>query len=315
MTRFVVPQGVGWPTALAALDAPLRMVFVCLGLLAATPSLAQTPDRPVLEVRFGAEADYGPFVYATSDGQVRGLSVDMLALLAPKAGLRVVTQPPRPLKDLLQSARVGQLDLISSLRPTPERSAFLLFSRPYVSVPAVLVLRKSDPLRESSPAGLWQALRGQAVAVGSGYAVEGFVRSNRPEIHWQGVADDVQALRGLQQGRFAAAVVDLASLSFSMREHGLGGIEAVDAVGFDYMLSFGVRRDRPELLERIDAALLATAEAEKAAVVERWMKPLQMKQQLPSAWRVQALSGLLLLLALAVGFWGWRRSRRPDGTP
>jgi ABC-type amino acid transport substrate-binding protein len=272
------------------------------------------PTEP-MDVRFGAEADYGPFIYVEADGQPRGLSVDMLSLIAQRANLRVQTLPPRPLKDLLESVQRREIDLLSSLRPTPERSAFLLFSRPYVSVPAVLVLRRQDPLRHSSAAELWQALRGKSVAVGSGYAVETFVRNSRPDVRWQGVPDDVQALRGLQQGVHDAAVLDLASLAFIARQHGLAELDAVRPVGFDYSLSFAVPHERADLLERIETGLAAIPAAERTAVVARWMAPLELDEQAPSAGPVRLLVLLLLALGAGLGLWGWLRSRRRQQGP
>lgn len=288
-----------------------------MGLLAllALPAWAAAQPQSQLEARFGAEADYGPFVYAESDGRVSGLSVDMLDLIARHSALRVQTLPPRPLKELLEGVKQRQIDLLSSLRPTPERSAYLLFSRPYVSVPAVLVLRRQDPLRNRPASELWLALRGKSVAVGSGYAVEAFARASWPDIQWQGLPDDVHVLRRLQQGEQAAAVVDLASLAFIARQHGLVGLDAVSLVGFEYALSFGVSRERPDLLERIDAGMKAIPTAERRAVVERWMKPLELQDQAPSPWPARQWVLMLLALGFTLGLWGWLRSRRHRRSP
>lgn len=312
MTQAPVAQALGrglGPAAGAFAFGLVKTLLLMVMLHLSPPTTAAPPKEP-LDVRFGVEADYGPFVYADADGRARGLSVDMLALVAQQASLRIQPLAPRPLKDLLDSMQRREIDLLSSLRPTPERSAFLLFSRPYVSVPAVLVLRRLDPLRDKSAADLWRALRGRAVAVGSGYAVEAFVRKAQPEIRWQGVPDDVQALRGLQQGTHAAAVVDLASLAFIARQHDLPDLDAVLAVGFDYSLSFAVRRERAELLQRIDEGLAAVAAADRSAVVARWMAPLALHDQAPSRQPLRLLVLALLALAFVLGLWGWRRSRQ-----
>jgi ABC-type amino acid transport substrate-binding protein len=317
MTHAPMAQAPGRGLAVvAALPArsPTKVLLLTLLLQLAAPWAVAQPQEP-LDVRFGVEADYGPFVYVEADGQARGLSVDMLALVAQQANLRVQTLAPKPLKDLLQSMQRLEIDLLSSLRPTPERSVFLLFSRPYVSVPAVLVLRGQDPLRDQSTAELWRALQGQSVAVGSGYAVEAFIRKAQPGVRWQGVPDDVQALRGLQQGTHAAAVVDLASLAFIARQHGLSDLDAVHAVGFDYMLSFAVRRERADLLQRIDDGLAAVSAADRSAVVARWMAPLALPDQAPSRQPLRLLVLALLALALVLGCWGWWRSRRRTRQP
>ncbi len=287
---------------------------VLLAIVASALPVRAQGDGAVQDVRFGPEADYGPFVYAGADGRPQGLSVDLLALVAQQSGLRIHTLPPRPLKDLLDLARQGDVDLISSLRPTPDRASFLSFSRPYVAVPAVVVVAAQGPLSTAAGRELWALLERRHVAVGAGYAVEPHLRSTRPEVDWRAVPDDVVALRGVREGRYVAAVVDLASLAFVMRHHGIDGLVVRDSVGFDYTLSFGVRKDRPDLLERVDAGLRTLPQAERAAVLARWMQPLDLPQHPPGAGALRALlAGLVVagLLIAGVGLW---RARRSVGT-
>lgn len=282
-----------------------------LAIVATAPPVRAQGGPAALDVRFGPEADYGPFVYAGADGRVQGLSVDLLALVARQSGIRVQTLPPRPLKELLDLARKGDVDLISSLRPTPERAAFLAFSRPYVAVPAVVVVPAQGSLSTAAGRALWSLLERRPVAVGAGYAVEPHLRQARPAVDWRAVPDDVVALRGVREGRYVAAVVDLASLAFIMRHHRIDGLVARDNVGFDYTLSFGVRKDRPDLLERIDAGLRTLPQAERAAVLARWMQPLDLPQHPPGAEALRALlAGLVAagLLIAGVGLWRARRS-------
>ena len=76
-----------------------------------------------------------------------------------------------------------------AVRFAPERGEYALFTLPYVSVPAVVVLRSDQPDRTLA------AMAGKAVAVGQGYAVEPVMRRRYPRVAWQGVSDDGAALR------------------------------------------------------------------------------------------------------------------------
>lgn len=167
-------------------------LVVALALGAAAAAQPTTTATPSASVRFAPERDYGPFVYAEADGQIQGLSVDLLAAIAPRAGLQVQILAPRDLADILEGVKAGEVDLVSSLRPNPERSRFLGFSAPYVEVPAVLVLRKSETRRQ----GL-DNFRQRRVGVGKAYAVEAIVRQRYAEVQWEAQAKDAVALRAL----------------------------------------------------------------------------------------------------------------------
>ncbi|MBG6078942.1 ABC-type amino acid transport substrate-binding protein [Rubrivivax gelatinosus] len=267
-------------------------------------------------LRAAPERDYGPFVYVEDDGRVAGLSVEMLQLVQKRSGVELRWLPPQPLSQQLERARRREADLLTSLRPNPERSAFLLFTRPYVKVPALLVVREGQAGKTLA------SLQGRPVAVGAGYAVEPFVRSSYPGVAWLAVSDDLQALRSVLDGRADAAVVDAASAAFVARRHSLAGLASAGEVGFDYELSFAVRSDWPELRAILDAGIVAVPEPERAAVLRRWLEPLQSDEMAARAPLATRLGVLLVFFAVLVGIVLYaRRVRvkparpRPRGRP
>ncbi|MFN3304456.1 MAG: transporter substrate-binding domain-containing protein [Roseateles sp.] len=275
-----------------------------LGIGSAVQAASATdPPRPV---RFAPEADYGPFVYADSDGQVRGLSVDLLLAIAPRAGLQIQTLPPRDLADILQGVKAGEVDLVSSLRPTPERSSFLGFSPPYVEVPAVLVLRKGAPRRQSLA-----DLRQQRIGVGKSYAVESFVRQRYPALRWEAQANDVVALRALAAGQLDGVVADAASVRFIQRREGLSGIEIHETVGFQYALSFAYPVHRSDLGEALRLGLRELPRGERDRIVKQWMDLSALAYRPQQAdWVQRGLWGLGALALLLSGVVLVQRRRR-----
>jgi ABC-type amino acid transport substrate-binding protein len=285
-------------------------VAACVAAWAgAAAAVADGPPQPPRVVRFVPERDYGPFIYAEADGRIAGLSVDLLERARRHAGLAVTMLPARPLAAALAAMRSRDADLVAAVRPTPERAAYLLFTAPYVSVPAVVVVRDDE-----GSTGSLAALAGREVAVGAGYAVEAHVRRRYPRVRWQAVADDATALRGLVDGRFAAVVTDAASLAFIARRDGLQGLRPAEQVGFEYSLAFGVRSDWPQLRATLDDALRAIPAAERRALVERWVPPA-FRQDTAPAHAPQATAAALALLIVAgvVAMAGLRRRR--DGRP
>lgn len=284
--------------------------------LALLPGLAPpacAADSPTLPVRFAPERDYGPFVFADEQGRVQGLSVDLLARLAPAAGLQLQTLAPAPLAQQLALLRAGGADLVSSLRPTPERAEYLAFTRPYVTVPAILVVRAGAAPPGADGQSQLLTLAGRPVAVGAGYAVEGFARERFPQVRWMPVPDDVQALRGVLDGRFDAAVVDAASAAFITQRHGMSQLGAAGPIGFDYALSLAVPKARTDLVERLDAAIAALPLPARNEIQQRWMGPLHGSALMRPPWHRLVGWGAAWLgaagLLLAVAWWRRRRQR------
>ena len=208
------------------LSALLSLALV--GLL--SRAAASTPYR------FAPEAQYGPFIFENANGQLQGLSIDVLAEILNHSGLQIAVLPAAPLSAQLQALREGRADFISSLRVTPERLQYLGFSRPYVSVPAVLVLPLGDTRRNLAE------FRGARVAVGAGYGVEAFVRAAHPEVDWVPKPDDLVALRALADGSVSAVIADVASITFLRQQHELPEFQMRSGLGFEYALSFNCVR-------------------------------------------------------------------------
>lgn len=260
-------------------------------------------------VRFAPEADYGPFVFADADGRVRGLSIDVLQGLLRDTGVELRMLPPAPLAEQLKRMQAGDADLISSLRPTVERSRYLLFTKPYVAVPAIVVARRDAAGADRARSSL-AAFEGRPVAVGRAYAVEAHVRARHPGVLWHAVPDDTVALRGVHDGRFDAAVVDAASAHHVIDREGLVGLQGLGAVGFVYELSFAVPHRREDLLAWLEDRIARQPHAERQAIVDRWMPPLGAEAR-PYQARQAAYAGLGLLAASAlVASALWLRRRR-----
>lgn len=295
---------------------PGRWIVAALTGLLVLPAAADVlgPDQKQWlqargPVRGAPEADYGPFVYAEADGRIEGLSVDMLRLVQQHTGLSVSWLPPRPLNEHLAAARERRADLLTSLRPTAERSEYLAFTQPYVSVPAVVVLGPStrglsgpEPLRQ---------LVGRPVTVGQGYAVEAAMRERHPQVRWVPVPDDVEALRRVATGQADAAVADAASVAFVIARHRLDGLSVAGRVGFDYTLSFAIRSDWPELRDIVDRGIRAIQPEERRRVMDRWAPALSAADEVPRARWATTAALSLLALALAGAALLWRRRRPP----
>lgn len=264
-----------------------------------------SPALAIAQIRFAPEKDYGPFVYQSAEGRVEGLSIDILEALKPGLDAPVQMLPAQPLAAILEAAKRGEVDLISSLRPTPERSAYLAFTAPYVQVPAVLVVRQSV-----SPAQL-KDLNAQRVAVGQGYAVEAFVRQAYPQVDWQAVPDDLAGLQGLMAGKYQAVVADIASVTHLMRQQQVKGVQVSQAVGFDYPLSFAYRKSLPQLGRQLEAGLQRLDEGARQKIINRWIdtQALQYEDKRRRMLRWAGLA-LAVVAVLALGMMTLRKRRK-----
>ncbi len=282
---------------------PQYSVYLLLGALLCLPANAapqielsasqQQWLKAHPQIVWAAETDYQPFIFIDAQGQPRGLSYDLLSLLSSRLGLPLMQAPAGQLQDLLDQVKQGEIDLLTSLRPTAGRAELLAFTSAYIQVPSVLVL----PAGADRSTTLEQ-LNGQRVAVGKGYAVETYARKNYPAVQWQAQASDADSLQALQAGTVKAALMDLGSASYLLSELPVQGLQIGSRVSFDYPLSLAYRKDWPELGNILEAGLHSITPQERNALAKRWLGQLPDSPKLPGS---QLLTTIALGLLVAAG--------------
>lgn len=126
--------------------------FAALSLalaLCGTPAAAQC-NRVV----FSANPDYPPYHWAEGDAIV-GASVALTGRILDELGVRWEARFVGPWPRVLKSAEYGEIDLIVSLKPTPEREAYLEFTRaPAFPNPMAVFVARARPLKFDAPEDL-----------------------------------------------------------------------------------------------------------------------------------------------------------------
>lgn len=205
---------------------------------------------PVLMV--GTSADYQPIVY-TKNGTVVGMEADMARLLGAQLG-RTLQFNVMPAAALLPALEKGEVDLVmSGWRITPEREQRALFTRSYVNVGLMAIIRTDDVMRFHNPAAL---LRGgyKVAAVNSGGAPS-YIQSHLTDVTLVPVVDASAGLQALQDKR-ADVFIDDATSSWNIAtDPRYGALMSLGRLLTEEPLAWAVGKDHPELRDQIDRAL------------------------------------------------------------
>lgn len=255
-------------------------------------------EHPV--IRVAPETTYAPFSFVDANGAHQGISADYLNLLEEKLGIRFELQPPDDLPVNLSRAAQHEVDVLTSVKKTRERARILAFTKPYISVAGVIVVRDGHPLGLSP-----QDLKGARVAIGMGTAIQGYMEKEFPDLDYVPLPNDKDCLEAVAFQKVDAAVLDLASASWHVKSEGLTNLKVGGDTGFTYSLSLGVRKDWPVLKGILDKGLAAISSGEHNEIRSRWMALVPTvfffgKQE----WKVILfLAGGLACLAIAIFVW------------
>lgn len=179
---------------------PLMPAFLLLILLAwntTAGALTLTDEEQAWlsahqQLRLGVDASWPPFEFRDQEGRYQGLAADYIALIQERLGITLKPIEPSSWTEVLAQARSNQLDLLPGIMSTPERQAYLAFTRPYLDFPIVILAHSGG----AQPRNL-KDLYGLKIAVVENYAPHELLRTHHPDLNLVAMPNVSSALQAL----------------------------------------------------------------------------------------------------------------------
>ncbi|MCC5840533.1 MAG: transporter substrate-binding domain-containing protein [Opitutales bacterium] len=221
-------------------------------------------ERPL--IRVGLDPAWPPFSMIDADGNWAGMDVDLLQIIADQGRVDIEIHPPVPWPEIYEKALRGEVDVLASTAYSPERERDFLFTRVYIDFPVAIITRRDRPFLIS-----FEQLAGHRVAAPVSHVVTDFIRNRFPKIQLVETASTAEALESVSRGETDATAANLAHASHIIRERGLTNLKISGLSQHDFPLRLAVRRDRPDLQDLLDDALVRVPPDVKAAILARWV--------------------------------------------
>ncbi len=247
------------------------------------------------DITFGPDPNWPPYERFDEDGSFQGICADHLRLVAERLGVTFRFVQLKNWDAIMEAVEAREIDCYSTAKATPDRKAYMLFTRPHVRAPNIILTRTDAP-----EYGSLEDLHGKKVAIVKGYWWEEALAKDHPEIKVVPADDLAMALGMLSFGSVHAMLNDPATSAWTLQELGVKNVRIAARLPGETEYAIGVRKDWP-LLQRIIDKALATITPEEYAAIERRHVSFDLsdgEQDFP--WLLIAgILALVLLLAVA----------------
>ncbi|WP_428568024.1 MAG: transporter substrate-binding domain-containing protein [Solidesulfovibrio sp. DCME] len=201
-------------------------------------------------------------------GRMTGLFHDYYTLISQKTGLAFQFETVGDGHDfqyVLDALREKRIDMIDGTGKTPDRAHYALFVGPFLRFPLAIVSRDDETAYSLA------TLAGKKVAAGRGGTAYEYLRENGRGIELLPARDAAEALTMVALGKADAAVENLAVAAYAIRASGLTNVKISGQLDDTFDIYTLVRDDWPELASVLAKAQALVTEAEKAALVAKWL--------------------------------------------
>ncbi|MEW8015009.1 MAG: diguanylate cyclase [Candidatus Sedimenticola endophacoides] len=286
----------------------------CLFLLLALAPLSHAAQLSQVEQKwlaanphivFAPAPNYPPVEFFDESGAYRGITADFVDHITETLGIQFDVVQLANWDQVIKQTRQGKVHMWGAAAQTRDRQAYMNFTRPYIRLPAVIIVRREIKGELTMP-----QLVGKRVVVIENYATQRYVQENYPDLQLITVPDIETGLRMVSFGIADAIVATNASAIYYIEKNGLTNLRVAGESGYEWQLRFAASRAMPELISILQKGLDSISEEKKREIYRRWIS-LEAPAWKPSRELIVLMVALFsALLIAAILLWNRLLRRR-----
>lgn len=210
------------------------------------------------------DPDWMPYEAIRANKHV-GLSADYVRLIEKYSNVDFKLVVTESWNETLQRLQDGSCEAAAMLNRTPERDAYLAFSKPFFNAENVFVTNSSIAYVSG-----YSSIGDRKLGLVRGYRHEEYVQRYYPELNILLVDTEAKGLLALSAGKVDVLVGSMLSVTSHIQKFGLGDLKISGLAKPHDLLSMGVIKRRSDMLNEINQAIDAISEAEHVELFRQW---------------------------------------------
>lgn len=217
------------------------------------------------QISLGVMPSWPPMNFIDELGKPSGIGADYVKALNEILG-GVLKITPAPFAQSLAKIKTKEIDAMMDVSPKPEREEFINFTRPYLTIPHVIIAKRDGPYHADE-----QDLSHKTLALEKGFYSIKYFRAKDPTIKIKEYPNTALALDAVARGRADAYAGNRAVATWIMEKELMQNLMVQGRIKRPgSILAIGVRKDWPELAAILDKALAALPVEQVREIQRRW---------------------------------------------
>lgn len=253
-------------------------------------------------IRMCVDPDWMPFEQLKDGKKHTGIAADFFALIRPKLPAELVVVPTATWEETLLAVKSRKCDILSLAMPTEERSKYLTFTKPYLTVPNVIATSVNDPFIEG-----FESVMDRKIGSVKGYAITELLKKQYPGLKLVEVKNDEEGIRMLQQGRIYGYIGTMPSIGYQISQQKITDIKISARLPHDWEMGIAARNDEPRLAVIFQKLINTVSETEKNKILGNWLS-IRYDQRIDYALLIRVALIAALFIAVML-YWSTKLKR------
>ncbi|MDZ7805315.1 EAL domain-containing protein [Thiohalophilus sp.] len=218
------------------------------------------------EIRVVLDPDWAPVEYRDRSGNYEGISLDYLSRIEAMLGITIHISEGLDWQEGVAAVKSRNSDMFASVAKTPQREAYLTFTRPYLHMPIRIFARDDVPY-----IGDLENLREKRIAVVENYAIHDWLSTDYPHLNLVPVETPVDGLASVADRDIDVFIGNVVTTNYYVKKHDFGNVREAGDTPYSNSQAMAVRSDWPIFASILQKALDAIPEDEKKNIFNRWV--------------------------------------------
>lgn len=256
------------------------------------------------EVYWAADPQWPPFSSLDHHGNISGIDVEIVHLIADRTGLQIKWVKTRNWSETLGKAAAGEIDFVGGIARTDERERLLglQFTEVFCDFPTAIVTRKDMPFLTSM-----RDFKSRRIALPRDYATTEKLQRLYPEMRLQLTENEEQSMLAVAGNAADATALNLASASYIVHMRGLSNLKISGFTDVEFFLSLAVKRDSAVLHSILAKGLASIGPREKEAIYARYITAETRSALDWRTWRRRVIYSVIAGAVALLGALLWNR--------
>ena len=217
-------------------------------------------------IKVCVDPDWLPYEKLDANGRYTGLVAEYIDFFANKLQVKFEILNSDSWEETQNLYKEGKCDLVSALNKTSVREEHLVFTEPYITSPAVLVIKTNEQAKQLAD------YNGRKLAMVKGYVYDEKIRKQYPGIQIIYSQNMSEAISKVSNGEADATIAPL-FLAFSLLQEANSGVANLTISGnsgYQDELRFGVTNNNDFLANILNKAVYSLTEDDHVFLKKKW---------------------------------------------
>ncbi len=255
------------------------------------------------KIRLGHDPDAKPIEYIDENGKFNGLAADYVRLIEKTLNFHFDIVSPKTWDEAVKRAKNKEIDVLCAFTKTGEREQWMLFTKPYLIIPIVILTRN-----DFEGSLTLDEIQDMKVTFTKGWVIDAYLTKEYSHINMLPAIDPDAAMENLITKKADVWITALTVASNKIEDNKVSNLRIAGKTKWTFKLAMASRKDWPILHSILEKGSAQISEKTRSDISAKWIHLEQQSIFKNRTFWIVILTIIAIALLSVIASFSWNRT-------